>query len=115
MDHPESLPCLPANLNIVQVYASFLKYLMFCTKTFIRSIDPTATGEVWKTYLSDMVIVLPLPNGWEGAAQKQLREAAILANIIPNSPEAQEQVVFVSEAEASLHFCIREKFIGVCP
>ncbi len=79
------LPDLPAGKNIVQIFADFLGYLMLCTETFIRETYSIVTGEVWDTLRTDMVIVLAHPNGWEGAQQMQMREAAILAKVIPNT------------------------------
>lgn len=105
------LPPLPTGKNVVQVFADFLGYLMLCTETFIKETYSIVTDDVWKTLQTDMVIVLAHPNGWEGAQQNQMREAAILAKIIPNTPSAHERVVFVSEGEASLHFCVKGEFI----
>ncbi|KLO13814.1 hypothetical protein SCHPADRAFT_915119 [Schizopora paradoxa] len=105
------LPPLPTGKNIVQVFADFLGYLMLCTETFIKETYSMVTEDVWKKLQTDMVIVLAHPNGWEGAQQKQMRDAAILAKIIPDKPSGRERVVFVSEGEASLHFCVKGEFI----
>lgn len=46
------------------------------------------------------------PNGWEGSQQSQMREAAILANFVPDAASAANRIKFLSEGEASLHACV---------
>ncbi len=109
------VPELPAGKNIVQVYADFFGYLMACTEKYIKDTYAAMTGHVWNTLRYDMILVLAHPNGWEGAQQQQMRRSAILANIIPNTPRGRDRVVFVTEGEASLHFCVKGQFIDdVC-
>ncbi len=51
--------------------------------------------------------VLSHPNGWEGTQQSQMRTAAILAGLIPDTPTGNARLSFVTEGEASLHFAIQ--------
>lgn len=46
------------------------------------------------------------PNGWEGAQQAQMRKAAILGGLIPDTVDGNERIEFVTEGEASFHWCI---------
>lgn len=47
------------------------------------------------------------PNGWQGKQQSQMRDAAVVAGLIPYSDAGHQRLRFVTEGEASLHFCIR--------
>jgi molecular chaperone DnaK (HSP70) len=58
--------------------------------------------------------VLSHPNGWEGAQQDKVRQAAILAGVIPDTNDGYSRLLFVTEGEASLHFAIQNGLpIGV--
>ena len=50
--------------------------------------------------------VLTHPNGWGGPQQAQMREAAILAGIVPDTDKGLARITFVTEGEASLLFCL---------
>ena len=52
-----------------------------------------------------MDVVIAHPNGWGLKEQDFLRKAAVAAGYA-TSQNAQSQIKFVSEAEASVHFCI---------
>jgi hypothetical protein len=51
--------------------------------------------------------VLTHPNGWEGAQQSMMRTAAVQAGLIPDNEDGQSHLSFVTEGEASLHFCVQ--------
>ena len=51
--------------------------------------------------------VLTHPNGWEGAQQSMMRTAAVQAGLIPDNQDGHSHLSFVTEGEASLHFCIQ--------
>lgn len=102
--HP--LPPLPAGKSIVEVFADFLRYLFDCAKAYIAETHPSGS-DLWKSVESKIEFVLAHPNGWEGAQQEQMREAAVLAGLIPDTPDGHARVHFVSEGEASLHFCVQ--------
>ncbi|THH05876.1 hypothetical protein EW145_g4483 [Phellinidium pouzarii] len=110
--HPASmqaadLPPLPPNKSLVQVFADFIGYLMACAKTFICETHLTLSNS-WDTLKNNMTFVMGHPNGWEGAQQSLMRQAAIMANIIPDTTDGHSRVRFVTEGEASLHYCLRE-------
>ncbi|TEB37947.1 hypothetical protein FA13DRAFT_1751822 [Coprinellus micaceus] len=100
-DAPASnIPDLPPNKTAVQVLADFMKYLYKCTRTYI---EETHIG-----FSRDQIdFVLSHPNGWEGAQQEQMRRAAVLAGLVPSDEDAGSRITFVTEGEASLHFCLR--------
>jgi hypothetical protein len=50
--------------------------------------------------------VLTHPNGWEGAQQGMMRTAAVQAGLIPDNENGHSHLSFVTEGEASLHFCV---------
>jgi len=102
---------LPAGKKIVQIFSDFFAYLMGCTETFIKDMYATMTVELWTTLRRDMIVVLAHPNGWEGAQQQQMRQSAILAKLVTDTSSGHDRVVFVTEGEASLHFCVRGTFI----
>ncbi len=109
------LPSFPSGKNVVQVFSDFLGYLMDCTEKYIKETYATVTEEIWATLRRDMVIVLAHPNGWGGAQQQQMRRSAVLAKLIPDTASGHDRVFFVTEGEASLHYCIQGKFIDdVC-
>jgi hypothetical protein len=47
------------------------------------------------------------PNGWEGAQQSMMRTAAVQAGLIPDNEDGHSYLSFVTEGEASLHFCVQ--------
>ncbi len=59
----------------------------------------------WSSIENNIDFVLAHPNGWEGAQQAIMRQAAVLGGLVDDE-NAQERVQFVTEGEASLHYCI---------
>ncbi|KAJ3980729.1 hypothetical protein F5890DRAFT_1575470 [Lentinula detonsa] len=108
---PESLklefdfPALPKNKTPLMVFSDFLRYLFECTKSYIQKANGTL---VWNSVQPNIDFILAHPNGWEIAQQAQMRRAAIIAGLVSEA-ESQERVHFVTEGEASLHFCIQRK------
>ena len=103
----EKIPPLPEGKTAVQVFADFLRYLHQCTRKFI--IQSNLGGlDLWKKLEPTIEYVLSHPNGWEGGQQALMRKAAILANLIPDTEAGQSRLFFVTEGEASLHFCIEK-------
>ncbi|KAJ7578245.1 hypothetical protein C8J56DRAFT_969491 [Mycena floridula] len=105
------IPSLPPGKTVVQVFADFLKYLFHCAKIYIQESYPNGL-DFWATIEDNIDFVLTHPNGWGGAQQAQMRQAAELAGIIPNSGDGQARIRFVTEGEASLHFCIHHGLAG---
>lgn len=104
------LPPLPAKKTVEDVLADFIAYLMDCAETFIKESHRREKRE-WTELRKEMMFVIAHPNGWEGVQQTKIRRAAVDAGLIPNTPSGKARVVFVSEGEASLHYCIRGGFI----
>jgi hypothetical protein len=98
---------LPKGKSAIDVFADFLQYLYKCTRTYIEEAYPDG-ATMWTTLISTADFVLTHPNGWEGTQQNLMRKAAITAGLILDTPEGHSRLVFVSEGEASLHFCIQK-------
>ncbi len=61
---------------------------------------------MWNSVEDDINFILSHPNGWEGRQQSEMRNAAISAGLVKNEAEALDRVSFVTEGEASLHYCL---------
>ena len=96
---------LPPGKSIVEVFADFLSYLFKCTRTYIEEAHPNGAS-IWSSVENRIEVVLSHPNGWEGLQQGKMREAAVLAGIVPDNHAGHSRVHFVSEGEASLHYCV---------
>ncbi|KAF8989888.1 hypothetical protein BDQ17DRAFT_1547414 [Cyathus striatus] len=108
MSSGEMIPPLPTNLNktIIEIFADFMKYLYQCTGDYIKETHGNG-GSLWSSVENRIHFVLSHPNGWEGPQQNQMRRAAVLAGLVPDMTAAQDRISFVTEGEASLHFCIQ--------
>ena len=51
--------------------------------------------------------VLSHPNGWDGTPQSELRRAAVLAELIPDTTAGHARLSFVTEGEACLRFSMQ--------
>ncbi|KAJ6592474.1 hypothetical protein B0H19DRAFT_1245347 [Mycena capillaripes] len=100
------IPPLPHRKTATSVFADFLRYLFDCAKTFIEETHPNGHA-LWVSLQHNIQFVMAHPNGWEGKQQSQMRDAAVVAGLIPNSDAGHERLRFVTEGEASLHFCIQ--------
>ena len=99
------IPPLPPNKTAVDIFGDLLKYLYQSTKQYIWERQ----GDSILDSVGDNIsFVLSHPNGWEGKEQSQMRRAAIVAGLVANMSEALERVDFVTEGEASLHFCLNK-------
>ncbi|KAJ3971067.1 hypothetical protein EV361DRAFT_847593 [Lentinula raphanica] len=99
------IPPLPNNKTPLGVFSDFLRYLYECTKSCIQK---TIGDLVWNSVQFNIDFILSHPNGWEMTQQAQMRQAAILAGLVFED-ESQERVHFVTEGEATLHFCIHRQ------
>lgn len=104
-DGDHVLPPLPRGKTVTDVFADFLVYLVHCARQYIIETHPSGDS-LWASVQGQIEVVLTHPNGWEGPQQAQMRQAAILASIVPDKPNGHERVHFVTEGEASLHYCI---------
>ncbi|KAF8594322.1 hypothetical protein BDV93DRAFT_611916 [Ceratobasidium sp. AG-I] len=95
---------LPAGISIGQIYADFLRYLFSQAKTFFEENHPDGP-EMWRSMSTTIQMVIAHPNGWGVREQGVLRAAAITAEL-SSEIDAHTRISFVSEAEASLHFCL---------
>ena len=103
---PSIIPSLPLNKTVVEVFADFLAYLLECALRYIQ--DHHANGEeLWDSVKDQIYFVLSHPNGWEGSQQAQMRKAAVLAKLIPDTIPGRARLSFVTEGEASLHFSVK--------
>ena len=95
---------LPKGKTIVDVFADFMRFLFNSTKELFIASEPN--GELrWDSISDNIELVLTHPNGWGGPQQTQLRTAAVLAGIVPDTPAGHSSVNFVTEGEASFNFC----------
>lgn len=105
------IPPLPRGKTVIDVFADFLRYLHQCVRTYIE--ETYGAGEIlWRNLESCTEFVLTHPNGWEGAQQSQMRAAAVKAGLISNDKVGHSRLSFVSEGEASLHFCIENGLVN---
>jgi len=58
----------------------------------------------WNSLKKSTEFVLAHPNGWGWNEQNFLRVAAVSAGLVSSAEEAAKKILFVSEAEASIHF-----------
>ncbi|KAK0434121.1 hypothetical protein EV421DRAFT_1993196 [Armillaria borealis] len=101
----EAIAPLPPGKDVVEVFGDFYAYLVKCTMAFIQESHQNG-ADLLLSVKGDIEFILSHPNGWEGAQQQQLRKAAIYAGLIPDNDQGHERIHFVTEGEASLHFCI---------
>ncbi|KAH7929514.1 hypothetical protein BV22DRAFT_1080689 [Leucogyrophana mollusca] len=99
------IPPLPKGKTGVQVLGDFMRYLFQCAQSYIEETHANGAN-LWKSVGNSIEFVLTHPNGWEGPQQSQIRRAAVLAGLIPDTTAGQSRVQLVTEGEASLHFCV---------
>ncbi|KAF8606720.1 hypothetical protein BDV93DRAFT_542387 [Ceratobasidium sp. AG-I] len=104
------LNVLPPGISLQQVYSDFLRYLLQQTKLFFEGCIPDGK-KVWKAYAPTMEIIIAHPNGWGIREQTFLRAVAVRAGL-SDAQTAHARVRFVTEAEASVHFCIYNTNLG---
>ncbi|KAF8652562.1 hypothetical protein AX16_004345 [Volvariella volvacea WC 439] len=104
----DEIPPLPLGKSAVRVLADFMAYLFRCAKDYIIDSAGFNGQEIWN---SEKDIILTHPNGWEGAQQDQMRRAAIIAGIVPDTSKGRESIHFVTEGEASLHYCVSHEIV----
>ena len=96
---------LPEGKNIVDVFADFMRYLFDSTRALFK--DSESNGELrWNSVSESIELVLAHPNGWGGPQQAHLRNAAVKAGIVQDTPAGRSRVHFVTEGEASFSFCV---------
>ena len=99
------IPPLPLDKTVVEVFADFLRYLLECASSYIQ--DTHVNGpDLWVSVLDRIDFVFSHPNGWGSTEQSEMRRAAVLADLIPDTRAGHSRLSFVTEGEASLHFSI---------
>ncbi|KAF8626057.1 hypothetical protein AX15_005102 [Amanita polypyramis BW_CC] len=96
---------LPPNKTVIDIFADILRYLYRSTKDHIQGRQGT---DMWQSVGKNIEFVLSHPNGWEGKQQSEMRRAAVSAGLVTNNTEALARISFVTEGEASLHFCLEK-------
>ena len=94
----------------MEVFADFLRYLLECASSYIQ--DTHADSGLWISVSDQIDFVLSHPNGWEGTQQSEMRRAAVLADLIPDTKAGRARLSFVTEGEASLHFSIQNGLLA---
>ncbi|QRW20316.1 heat shock protein 70 kDa 12B [Rhizoctonia solani] len=108
--HELKLDELPPGVTLRQIYSDFLGYLLKHTRSFFE--DRILDGkQIWSRYSPTMEVVIAHPNGWGIREQAFLRSAAVAAGFA-TTDQAPTKVRFVTEAEASVHFCIHHTNLG---
>ena len=102
---------LPWRKTIIDVYADFMRYLFDSARELFKTSEPN--GEIrWNSISNSVELVLTHPNGWGGPQQVKMRNAAVKAGIVPDTPAGHNSVHFVSEGEASFSFCASQSQAG---
>ncbi|ELU36997.1 hypothetical protein AG1IA_08970 [Rhizoctonia solani AG-1 IA] len=109
-EHGLALDPLPPGISLLRVYSDFLGYLIRHTQTFFE--DRIIDGRlIWQKHRPSMQFIIAHPNGWGIREQAFLRTAATNAGLVTNATAAT-CIRFVTEAEASVHFCIYHTNLG---
>ncbi|CAE6472150.1 unnamed protein product [Rhizoctonia solani] len=115
--HPEELDLqgnleierelFPYGVTIKRVYSDFLKYLFGHTEKYFK--DRIIDGEkLWSRHRNKMEFVIAHPNAWRTSQRTFLRKMAVKAGLVSSTNQAQNNIRFVTEAEASVHFCLAD-------
>ncbi|KEP54004.1 heat shock 70 kDa protein 12A [Rhizoctonia solani 123E] len=108
--HSIKVEALPNGLTLSRIYADFMKYLLKHTVPFFK--DRIVDGPtIWEAYKDTATFVIGHPNGYSLREQDFLRKAAIDGGLV-GAADAKSRVRFVTEAEASVHFCIAHSNIS---
>ncbi|KAL8292760.1 hypothetical protein RQP46_001372 [Phenoliferia psychrophenolica] len=103
---PFEIPPLPTNVTVEQVYSDFIQYLFNNAKTWFETNAPDGE-EIWRRNLQSFKLVIAHPNSWGMREQAFLKRAVKKSGIcVIASDTAANQVVFVTESEASVHFSL---------
>lgn len=93
------LPPLPNNVNVDKIFSDHLGYIKEQVKAYITTTYGSG-GNIWDLLSPTMYVILTTPNGWEGAQQNRMRQAAITAGLVDQA--GGRRVKFVTEAEVRL-------------
>ncbi|KAG7450059.1 uncharacterized protein BT62DRAFT_928843 [Guyanagaster necrorhizus] len=96
---------LSPHKEIITLFSDFYAYLYACAKSFVQETHHISLSE-WSSMEGGIHFILAHPNGWEGQHQSKMRDAMISARLISDDEQDHSRVSFVTEGEASLHFCL---------
>lgn len=102
------IPPLPPGKTAVTLYADFLRYLHKCVQDYIEERHSNGR-DIWRTLHDGAHYVITHPNGWEGGQQNHLRRAVMRAGLFRDSSASHARLSFLTEGEASLHFCVQSE------
>ena len=85
---------------------------MKCCESFIKEVHPTYASS-WNELAETAGFILCHPNGWGGSQQERMRKSAIKAGLVPDTEDGRNRVQFVTEGEASLHYCHEEQHLSM--
>ncbi|KAF8311659.1 uncharacterized protein EI90DRAFT_2953365 [Cantharellus anzutake] len=102
--HNLTLDPLPEGVPLSTIYRDFFGYLIKHTQDAFE--DCVLDGaRVWEMLFPSADVVIAHPNGWGLREQEFMHEAAVAANIVPQS-QPRTRIFFVTEGEASVHYCM---------
>ncbi|KDQ52423.1 hypothetical protein JAAARDRAFT_483334 [Jaapia argillacea MUCL 33604] len=101
----ERIQPLPQNKTVVDVLADFVSYLYRCARDHIQRTH-AAGDQLFSSLQNQVEFVFGHPNGWGGMQQAQMRRAVVVAGLVPDMETGHSRVQFVTEGEASLHYCV---------
>ncbi|KAF8333705.1 hypothetical protein F5887DRAFT_1286174 [Amanita rubescens] len=98
------IPALPRNKSVIDIFSDLLRYTYKSTNQYIRERHG---DDMLRSVGNNIEFILSHPNCWECLQLSEMRPAAINADLV-NANEAPERISFVTEGEASLHFCLNK-------
>ncbi|KAL4065607.1 hypothetical protein V8B97DRAFT_1875242 [Scleroderma yunnanense] len=99
------IPALPPSKTVIEILGDFMRYLFQCAKTYIEESHENGRA-MWTSFQDNIDFVLSHPNGWKGPQQSQIRQAAVMAGLVPDTPNGQARIQLITEDEATLHYCL---------
>lgn len=91
-------------MPLLQIYSDFLRYLLErIQERFGTSIAHGA--KIWQDYHRNMEVVIGHP-GRHGPRELEFLRSAVVAAGFTTSDKAKSHIHFVTEAEASVYFCL---------
>ncbi|KDQ57912.1 hypothetical protein JAAARDRAFT_193396 [Jaapia argillacea MUCL 33604] len=100
---------LPKKISAEEVLTDYLRYIKEQVKEYITSTYGDGRA-IWTSLSPSTFVILTTPNGWEGAQQNQMRQAAIRAGLV--DADGGRRVRFVTEAEAAVLYAIDGGCVG---
>ncbi|KIO22620.1 hypothetical protein M407DRAFT_216241 [Tulasnella calospora MUT 4182] len=102
---------LPPGRTSTEVFGDFLKYMFSCVRDHIINTHVDGNRK-WSSLKGTAHFILSHPNGWGSHQQGKMRDAAIRGGLVPNTPAGRERIEFVTEGEASFHWCTEQAIAG---